>query len=526
MDRRAKRPLNRDAASAADDEIYSNHEDDPRPNALYDADGNRKPLSATDPAQADLRREWMDSYVANGGQVESPARNPSPPGAAVSQCPLDAQPGPPPKTADPPAQKANLHVKLEHACDKSPLKDGTVKISGPESKNATTGADGWAKFDGITPGAYTIDGTHPQHEPGNTSASAPAGTTTNVELPLKGKLLIKAVQDAYTVVLDKSGNPTAAFATLEFNITNGPPNHLFDVQLTREGGAPTGGPGLAGSWVEADGRDARMKRKIFSSWSNGQHTLRLDGAGKASLKMPLEWWRDQARQKRADFTDFIYQCRAVAFKDGPTAVCSEAPAIAVKLTNNLVDFKLTDAGFTNGGANKNEKEQFTVKEAGTTDMYTLVQWLSGSNKLTGGPNTDGVGFHYGLRHKFNYPEWAVDSSSTNPRPNFFGGAGGPSISPDQKTATGTDPPGGAISPSDTTDFFSFDFESRVHLNFEVPATVKIKTKTGAAEPYDVLIGVLDDPQPVILDSGTWEARILQVRNADGTVTPSNPDTYP
>lgn len=526
MSRRAQRPLNLAAVDAADDEIYAKHEKDPRPNALYDADGNRKPLDSKDPAQANLRREWMDSYVAHGGKVESTRPNLTPPAGPTTGCPPSTVAGPPPKTPPPPPLKANLHVLLKHFCDGSPLQGGTISIAGPQKSQATTGADGWANFEGIAPGTYNIEGKHPQHQPGKTSATAPAATTTTAELSLHGKLTIEASKDVSTVVLDKAANPTAKFPVLEFKISSGPPNHLFDVQLSRTGSAPSGGPGLAGSWVEADGRDARMPRKVFSSWSNGQFTLRLDGAGNGNFKMPLEWWRDQARQKRSDFKEFTYQCRAVAFKDGPTAVCSEAPVVTVKLKNNLVEFKLTNKGYVNGGVNKNEKVEFTVLEAGTTEMYTVVQWLSGSNKLTGGAATDGVGFHYGLRHYFNYPEWAIDSSSTNPRPTFFGGAGGPSISADQKTAFGTDPPGGAIAASDTTDFFALDFETRVHLNFEVPAAVKIKTKTGAAQPYNVLVGVMDDPQPVILDSGTWNARILQVREADGTVTVTHPNTYP
>jgi len=70
MGDRAKRPLNQDAVKAADDELYTNHANDPRPNALYDADGSRKPLDANDPDQADLRKEWMNSYKVNGGETE------------------------------------------------------------------------------------------------------------------------------------------------------------------------------------------------------------------------------------------------------------------------------------------------------------------------------------------------------------------------------------------------------------------------------------------------------------------------
>lgn len=86
--RRAKRPLDPNATSAADEQIYAAHADDPRPNALYDADGNRTPLSATDPSQAALRREWMDYYIAAGGQIEGEPE-PGTPDKPVEPCCAD-----------------------------------------------------------------------------------------------------------------------------------------------------------------------------------------------------------------------------------------------------------------------------------------------------------------------------------------------------------------------------------------------------------------------------------------------------
>jgi hypothetical protein len=86
MGDRATRPLNSQAVSAADDELYGNHEGDPRPNALFDAEGNRKPLDAADPDQAGLRSEWMDSYKAHGGQTEPIPSGSGTPGQAVVGC--------------------------------------------------------------------------------------------------------------------------------------------------------------------------------------------------------------------------------------------------------------------------------------------------------------------------------------------------------------------------------------------------------------------------------------------------------
>ena len=77
MSRRASRPLNRRAVSSADDELYRRHQDDERPNPLFDEDGNLQQLDPDDPAQAELRREWTDLYIEHGGQVEEDAGKPS-----------------------------------------------------------------------------------------------------------------------------------------------------------------------------------------------------------------------------------------------------------------------------------------------------------------------------------------------------------------------------------------------------------------------------------------------------------------
>ena len=83
---RIKRPLNPGASKAADDALYADHESDPRPNALYNADGSRRKLSASDPSQAALRAEWMSQYEANGGEVE-PAGPDKPCGDPKLPCP-------------------------------------------------------------------------------------------------------------------------------------------------------------------------------------------------------------------------------------------------------------------------------------------------------------------------------------------------------------------------------------------------------------------------------------------------------
>lgn len=85
---RAARPLNMAAVSAADEAMYAKYENEPRPNALYSADGTRKKLSGTDPKQEDLRREWLALYAANGGKLEGPTPPPKPCDDPNQPCPI------------------------------------------------------------------------------------------------------------------------------------------------------------------------------------------------------------------------------------------------------------------------------------------------------------------------------------------------------------------------------------------------------------------------------------------------------
>ncbi|MEO8131540.1 MAG: hypothetical protein ABI822_30880, partial [Bryobacteraceae bacterium] len=467
MSRRAKRPLNEEAVKAADDEIYKRHESDPRPNPLYDVNGNRTPLSATDPAQTALRTEWMDLYVANGGEIESSAKDPTPPGQPVKPCPGDPSCPPgsgtvkhdPIPNSDP--DKANLSVRLVHACDSTPLKDGTVRITGPESREGTTAADGWVHFNQITPGYYDIEGIAPKHQQGTTSADCPAATDTAVVLKLQAEVKMTAVKATEIVVLDNLGNPLAAHPILEFKITDGPPNHLFDIQLSRTGAATlSGGPGLAGSWVEADGRDARMGRKEFSSWSNGQTALQLDGAGAGTFKMPLEWWRDQARQPLTSFNEFSYSYRVVTFKAGPTPTCAASSVGTAKLQNNLTGFRVVDLGYVNGGTDKSIRMEGNLREANSNAMFTFVQWkIGGREQYAGTPAvmTRPTVQDYNIIHDSNYPVSQLDRVGTDPR--YWNGVY--TISPDGKKMSATDAPGGGLSAGFTHQFTHIDFDTRI-----------------------------------------------------------------
>jgi hypothetical protein len=336
-------------------------------------------------------------------------------------------------------------------------------------------------------------------------------------------------KDDLVVVLDKTGAPPPAYPILQFELT-GPPNWHFDVQVSRhDSDKLTAGPGLAGAWDKSKSPKDRLSQRLFSSWTNGDKSLAFDGSGKATYTMPTDWWKDLARLPRKDFSDEDFYYRVLAFQN-PAGLLAYSTANGVappslKIHNNLRDFKLTDIGYTRGGLAKPERVEFTVREANTTDMYTVVQWMQGSSRLWGGTDTYAGHTLYGIDHDANFPDRTVDSLTTNPRPSFFGGPAGPSVSDDGKTASGTDSPGSAnLPPGYSHKFMTLDFETRVHLNFEVSSTVKVTRKDGAAPQFGVVTGVVD-PDPLTLDSATWRVRILQTRQPDDSIIKSHPDAF-
>jgi hypothetical protein len=82
-----EKPLDQEAVAAADAELYGRHGNDPRPNALYDASGNRRPLSPSDPAQAGARAEWRSLYQAHLEKKNGPKKAPPEPAPATDRAP-------------------------------------------------------------------------------------------------------------------------------------------------------------------------------------------------------------------------------------------------------------------------------------------------------------------------------------------------------------------------------------------------------------------------------------------------------
>jgi hypothetical protein len=352
------------------------------------------------------------------------------------------------------------------------------------------------------------------------------------------KISITPKQQSYVVVLGASGVPPASFPVLEFEIV-GPPLHAVDVQVSRDPALLAGGPGLPGSWNKSEDPGLRMKQFAFSSWSNGDTEVILDASGKATYPLPLDWWRDLARLPRKEFGTATLHYRAVASPTPgatPAAWSAKSGASAGKVLvhSNLVNFVVTTT-YLDTDATKSANMTYTVREPGTTDMYTLVQWKKGSSVQW--PNKKySIATDYGIEHLLNHPDWAIDQVRMDPRyvdSVDVANGDGYFISPDQRSATTNDTPGGSIQPKAkiSHSFYSLDFETRVHLNFEVPPTVTIVKQEGIALQdaqgiiYELVQAEIADPQPFIIDRAAWNARILQVRNPDGTVTVTHPNSF-
>ena len=143
---RATHPLKRSAVTAADDEFYEKHANDPR---FVDEDGNRIPIDPGDPTQRDCCAEWIQSYKDHGGEVTDADRPNGVVAAPVISCPaLPSSPKPP----SPSAAVGRLLVTVVDT-DGSAIPGATVTA---DSLTKKTDSNGVADFGRVAPKTYTI----------------------------------------------------------------------------------------------------------------------------------------------------------------------------------------------------------------------------------------------------------------------------------------------------------------------------------------------------------------------------------
>jgi hypothetical protein len=127
----AEKPLNWDAVDAANDDFYAAHPE-------FIVDGCRIPLDPCDPAQADLRDEWMDLYEEAGGAVYYGKFTP-PCDDPVAPCPGEAF--------------LMVQVVIE---DGTPIEGALVELVAGTAMEKTS-AEGWVDLGSVpAPLAHTV----------------------------------------------------------------------------------------------------------------------------------------------------------------------------------------------------------------------------------------------------------------------------------------------------------------------------------------------------------------------------------
>lgn len=336
-----------------------------------------------------------------------------------------------------------------------------------------------------------------------------------------------------TVVLTKDGVPWEGHPVLSFEIEGAElADHVFDVQVAR--GSVDGlsaSPGPRDTWRHDEHRDVRTTKTLFSSWTAGERPT-LDGSGKATFTMPVEWWVDLARLPLTDFQTAELYFHVLVMPPSSAQPAAASARGCVRVHNNLVSFDVTSTGYVEHGRKKSVAMTFQVREAGTSAMYTILQWVKGSSRCwyKDGQVKYGKCTDYDIEHDCNFPEWSLDRRSSRD-PRYADGKY--KISTDQKSATATDKPGPCYRIGDTIHhgYYCMDFQTRLYLNCEVPHGItlsrKDRNKTTSSKPdWGVIIGGINHkkPPPIILKQVEWSTRVLQTR--DGSkVNVTHPDDW-
>jgi hypothetical protein len=139
--RRAKQPLNVKAVTAADDIFYARH-----PELVKN--GKRISLDPSNPKHWTLQSEWMDLYLANGGELEG---------------------------KDPTENQGGLVVRVIDDIG-IPVEGATVTVDQIDPK--PSGDGGIADFGLVAPGTYSITTDKSDLEPRTTSIWVQAGESS------------------------------------------------------------------------------------------------------------------------------------------------------------------------------------------------------------------------------------------------------------------------------------------------------------------------------------------------------------
>lgn len=460
--------------------------------------------------EKERQKIWDELIVIDGAELECPlCTNPK----GILKVNLDTPTTQEKKTATI-EEKSSLSLVFRGNCKKSPNRSFPCQVSMITGNWKNTGS---MKVQDRPP--LLLKSTIPCHYGGVDIKIIDSGQINKPELNMEGapipipkkKIKIKALQDQYTVVLKKDGTLFGPrFPNLEFEITDGAPGEPIDIQVAKvDPSLLTNTVGISDSWDKNKLPVERISVKTFSSYSHDEIPLTLDASGKAFYTMPLEWWRDLARQPLHEFSTMKIYFKVLSFSH-PSKVNEESIVHFVEVSNNLIELRTIQNVYTENALGlpvKDFSAEFVVKEAGTTEMYTWVQRKKGGmgiwdvNKRMTRPIIE----EHDQKQICHYPEWTLDRINLNPR--YADGVY--PISNGGKTATiKKQSSSQSVNSKFPWAYTHIDFDTRIHLNYDVPDAINV-----IRLPDNTIKGAIPTPEPLPLANIFWNARILQSWNS-------------
>ena len=80
-------PLDPEIADLAGSDMEAMYREAPRPNFLFDADGNERPFSIEEPCSQAIFEQFVSLYAENGGEVEPIPASDTQAGESAAECP-------------------------------------------------------------------------------------------------------------------------------------------------------------------------------------------------------------------------------------------------------------------------------------------------------------------------------------------------------------------------------------------------------------------------------------------------------
>ncbi len=125
-------PLDPEIAETAGRDLEAQYRDEPRPNFLFDTDGEERPFSLEEPCSQAIFEHFVSLYAENGGEVEAVPVSDAETGESTATCPQSERRV---QIVDPWERgiaNVNCTIRLEDGREISGVSDGEGYIDLPE----------------------------------------------------------------------------------------------------------------------------------------------------------------------------------------------------------------------------------------------------------------------------------------------------------------------------------------------------------------------------------------------------------